>query len=389
MDYLLFVAAEPSGDQHAAHLVRSLREKRPELEFGAFGGEGLRDAGCHLFENLMGSATMVVGFLGGLTRYLRTLRRFDRVLAERQPTAVVLVDSPGLNFLLARLARWRRVPVIYYICPQIWAWSPWRRSKVIRWTDLLMPILPFEEELYRDCGVPVRFVGHPLADELAKYSPEAGSELRRDLGIPTSRKVIGVFPGSRHQEVQGLADVFCRLIRRMAPAPEEPASVVVSCCRPEFRPVIEEAGRARLLEVEIFEGDARRLMLACDLAIVASGTASLELVYFDKPMAVLYRTNRFGRMMFRYFGVTPWMALPNILGCSVNDGQATVIEELFVGDPCDEVVRHAHALLYDGEERARAIDRLRRVKENVLRPGGVEKAATELLSFLVEKGLLG
>ena len=379
--YLLFVAAEPSGDQHAAHLVRALRDERPEIEFAAFGGEALRQAGCHVHQDLTARASMVVGFLRNLRFYFSVLRNFDRTLSERRPDAVVLVDSPGLNLLLARLARWRGVPVVYYICPQIWAWAPWRRSKVLRWTDLLMVILPFEEELYRGGGVPVRHVGHPLADELAEYPADAGETLRREAGVSPSEKLIGLFPGSRKQEIEGLTDVFCRLVRSI-PMNSSPGKVLVSCCRGEFRPFIESAGRRSGVDLKVVTDDARRLMMACDFAVVASGTASLELAYFEKPMVVLYRTNRLGRAMFRNFGVTPWIALPNILGSGLQDDELTVFEKVFISEPGAEVAPVARSLLEDGEVRSRAIARLKRLKESALRPGGIGKAAATLLSFL-------
>lgn len=382
--YLLFVAAEPSGDQHAAHVVRAVREARPEIEIEAFGGPALRAAGCVLHEDLMQRASMVVSFLRSLGYYFSILRRFDGLLARRPPSAVVLVDSPGLNFLLARLARWRRVPVVYYICPQIWAWAPWRRSKVLRWTDLLLTILPFEEELYRDGPVPVRHVGHPLADELAPYPADAGEQFRRQRGIASGEKIIGLFPGSREQEVEGLSGVFARLVRRME-LDGQPVRVLASCYRPGYQRLIESAGRRHGVAVETVGGDARQLMMACDLAIVASGTASLELAYFEKPMLVLYRTNRLGRWLFEFFRVTPWIALPNIIGSSLQGSEPTVVEKLFSSDPSLELAPVARALLDDGEERSRAIDRLRRLKEVALQPGGVRTAAQALLEFVAER----
>ncbi|HLU49625.1 MAG TPA: lipid-A-disaccharide synthase, partial [Planctomycetota bacterium] len=145
MTHVLVSAAEASGDQHAAHVVEAIRAARPEIEFTAFGGPSLARAAGSLEADLVGSATMVLGFVGELGKFARILRRFDEILATRRPDAVLCVDSPGLHFLFARLAAWQGVPVIYYICPQIWAWAPWRRRKVLRYTDLLLPILPFEE----------------------------------------------------------------------------------------------------------------------------------------------------------------------------------------------------------------------------------------------------
>lgn len=391
---VLIVAAEASGDRHAAQLVGAVRRQCPDLAFAGFGGKEMSDAGCRIYDDLTGMASMVLGFLGGLRRFFKLVKRFDRLLKEERPDAVVLVDSPGLNFLLARLARWRGIPVVYYICPQIWAWAPWRRSKVLRWCDLLMVILPFEETLYGGGGVPVRFVGHPLADEMAALRPSLGAELRSRLSIPPSDRVIGVFPGSRRREIETLMPYFTRLIRQMDLDPSR-HRVAVSCCRSEFLPSIETACRELDLPLEIVQEDARVLMMACDFALVASGTASLELAYLEKPMAVFYQTNRIARGLFRFFSVTPWIALPNILGCGLESGSTeagrgegpVVLERLFVKDPNGELASRVKTLLEEGSEREAALRRLRWLREHALRPGGVACAASTLISFLRDRGV--
>lgn len=381
MPHILVSAAEPSGDQHAGHLVQAAREQRPDVEWTAFGGPCLARAVSELHEDLTGSASMVLGFAGEIGQHLRRLASFDRLLETRRPDAILLVDSPGLHFLFARLARWRGVPVLYYICPQIWAWGPWRRRKVLRYTDLLLPILPFEEELYGGGRVPVRYVGHPLGDELASYGPDAGAILRRELGVAPDETLVGIFPGSRKQEVETLAEVLSRLVRR---AGEGVAALrpVVSCYRDGFRPLIERGAEAAGIDVRIWSGDARLLMAASDVAVVASGTAALELAWFGTPMVVLYRTNAIGSRFFSAFRVTPWIALPNILGAATNGGEPLVYEKLFVGDPVDEVAPVLAELLGSRSAREEAARKLRALRDGVLRPGGVETAARAVLEFL-------
>lgn len=380
---LLVSAVEPSADLHLAHLLEELGKLQPSLEYRGFGGERMRQAGCRIDADPTSFSSVGFGFFSSIGHYFRLLKTFDRLLREFKPAAVLLVDAPAFNFLLARLARWRGVPVVYYICPQIWAWAPWRRRKVLRYTDLLMPIIPFEEELYRNDKVPVHYVGHPIADELSNLPDSLGEELRGALGVGAGEKLIGIFPGSRRQEVEALSSSFFNLLGQMELGPQR-HRVAVSALRAEFKEVIETAAAKQGLKVEIVEGDCRALMSACDLALVASGTASLELAWFEKPMLVFYKVNRLGYRLFKsFFSVTPWFTLPNILGCEANSGEATVFEKLLRSDSeLEELVPLAMGLLEDDQRRTEAVERLQRLKNACMKPGANAKAAEVLTDFL-------
>ena len=380
---LLVSAVEPSADLHLSHFIEALRGLKPGIECRGFGGERMREAGCSIDADPTAFSSVGFGFFRSIGRYFSLLKQFDRLLREFEPAAVLLVDAPAFNFLLARLARWRGVPVAYYICPQIWAWAPWRRRKVLRYTDLLISIIPFEEELYRNERVPVHYVGHPLADELSVLDDSIGEELRNSLGISSDEKLIGVFPGSRRQEVEGLSSSFFNLLAQMKLDPDR-HRIAVSALRNDFTDVIAAAASSHGLNTEIIEGDCRPLMRACDLALVASGTASLELAWFEKPMLVFYKVNRLGYWLFKgFFSVTPWFTLPNILGCAANAGEATVFEKLLRSDSELEAISPiARELLDDQEKRAEVIDRLRKLKEACMVPGANAKAAAVLNDFL-------
>jgi lipid-A-disaccharide synthase len=383
----LFVsAAERSGDSHAANVVFELRRLRPDLECEGFGGELLASQGCHIQEDLVAVSTMGLGFLRHLGRYLRVLRKFYRCLVERTPSAVVLVDSPGLNFFLARLARWRKVPVIYYICPQIWAWAPWRRSKVLRYTDLLLVILQFEEELYRNPSVPVRFVGHPLADSLGQIPASAGLELRRRLRIPPEERVIGILPGSREQEVSELMPILREIINRMDLDPRG-HRLLISSFREGFRGSIEQLLWGCRVPHEILMEDSRAITAASDLVLVASGTASLEVAYFEKPMLVLYGVSRFTRFGYDLLAVTPFFSLPNILGARLFGGEPLVRERLCLGAEAAELAQAAKSLLVPGPARQEALDRLRKFKAVTFQPGASRRAAEAIVEFLDSRQL--
>jgi lipid-A-disaccharide synthase len=378
---ILISAIESSGDDRGASLVRAVREERPEVEFEGFGGPKLAAAGCRVRAELVGHASMVLGFLGHAHRYLGALRAFDRLLREVDPAAVILVDSPGFHFLLARLAKWRGVPVIYYVCPQIWAWAPWRRARILRYTDLLLSIMPFEEKIYQNPRVPVKFVGHTLGDELASFPRDAGERLRRLVRIEPGEKVIGVLPGSRAAEVKGLMPIFRQILDGMRLDPERHA-VMVSCHRKEFEPVIEAALRDFPVPSHVLREDSKAIAMASDLLLATSGTATLEAAYFGRPMLVIYRTHWVGHFFFRHYVLAPYFALPNLLGASLFGGEPTVPERLCRGDEGLELAREALDLLESSPERERMLARLAQLKERFLLPGASERAAAELLRFL-------
>lgn len=371
-------AGEDSGDVHASSLIRQMAQVRPDVRFEGFGGRRMEAAGCHLHANIIHLAAMGFSFLQNVRAFAGLIRRFYRLLREDPPDVLVLVDFPGFNFLLARLAHWNEIPVVYYICPQIWAWAPWRRGKILRLTDLLMVILPFEEDFYRSPGHHVVHVGHPLADALTATPPAdvLEDELRARHAIATGARVLGLFPGSREHEVRQLLPYYRDILAKMAIDPGSDR-IVVSCCREEFRPIIEETLRDLPVRVDIEEGDAHALMAASDLALVASGTASLELAYYGTPMLVLYRVGRLAHAVFRLLCTSPFISLVNILG-----GEEVVPEEVTHRDGSEEQARRAELLLRDTPERARCIQRLQDLRERVFQPGASRHAAETLARFL-------
>ncbi len=379
--HIFISAAERSGDAHASRLAKEILGRKQGVRFSGFGGELLAGAGCDLLEETSGRASIGVGFVRHLAAFLGMIRRFDRMLRDDPPSVVVLVDSPGFHFLLARLAHWRGVPVIYYICPQIWAWAPWRLGKVLRCTDLLLPILPFEEAVYRNDRVPVVPVGHPLAEALEELPPDHGQKLRRDLGIPERTRVIGLLPGSRTQEVEGLMPLFRGIIDGLDLDPEG-NRIVVSCFRRSIRDTIEMAMSGCSVPCEIVDSDSRAIAHASDFVVVASGTATLEVVYFEKPMIVLYHGRPWFHLARRWFEVVPYFGLPNILGAALFDGEATVPERLCHGHEAPELVPIVRSLLEDEAARNAMVERLRQVKARVMVPGASRKAADAVLEFL-------
>ncbi len=370
---------ESSGDLHASNLIRNMAKTHPEVKFEGFGGPLMEEAGCRLHADIIHLASMGVGFVAHIFKFIGLVRKVQKLLNDDPPDAFLLIDMPGFNFVLARLAKWYSVPVVYYICPQIWAWAPWRRRKILRLTDLLMVILPFEVEYYEDEDHEVVFVGHPLGDSLIHQPPpeEIAHGLRDEFKISDKEKIIGLFPGSRGHEVETLLPYFKSILSKMS-LDGDIHRILISSCREEFTDPINEAFSDFELKVDIVSGEARPLMAACDLALVASGTATLELAYYQKPMLVLYRiTNVFYYRMFRWLCTSPYISLVNILG-----GGEIVPEEIDYRDGSDKQALLAEELLTDSELRRKCLKGLKRLREEVFKPGASQKAADTLGQFL-------
>ncbi len=308
-------AAEASGDLHAAHLIEALRERLPGSRFVGVGGPHMAAAGCEppaegLFD-LTRHASMLGGPLLRLGYYYRTVRRLRRAIAEIRPDLHIPVDSPALNWHLAGAAKKAGAKVVYYIAPQVWAWAPWRVQKLIRLTDHVACILPFEQEWLRERGVSATYVGHPLFDALPAR-PDPAPDLMEAWSEGTWR--VALLPGSRpgeiRQHTRALAATAADIRRRWSRA------------RCTFAAGGEQS--AQEIRRSLPTGDSRDIEIAVDrthevlarshFAVTVSGTITLEVAYFGVPMVVFYRVGRaaYG-MVGRWLIRTPHLSLVNIL----------------------------------------------------------------------------
>ena len=272
-------AGEPSGDAHAAAVVTALRRRLPAAAFEAFGGPSLEAAGATVRDRM--ERMSVVGFVEALWKlpaHFRLLARVREAFRTKRYDLAILVDYPGYHLRAAAAAHAAGVPVLYYIAPQLWAWAPGRVRRLAAVSRLAV-ILPFEEAFFRDHGVPATFVGHPLRD---RPPPPARAEARRALGLDPERPVLGLFPGSRAQEV-----------RRLWPAFRGAAERVLAE-RPVVQVVVAGTSRARYPHpgaIRIHWGDPRPVFAAADAGLCKSGTTTLEAALADVPMAIAYRLN--------------------------------------------------------------------------------------------------
>jgi len=224
-------------------------------------------------------------------------------------------------------------------------------------------------------------VGHPVGDSLALLPETAGRELRQRLRVRPEDRVIAILPGSREHEVVDLMPLFRRIIDCMELAPSS-HRLLISSFKEEFRAAVEDSLLGCRIPHEVLADDSRVITQASDLVLVASGTASLEVAFFEKPMLVLYRAGHVQRFLYDLFSVTPFFAMPNILGAGLNGGKPVVLERLCTGNEAEELAPIAKELLCDGPARRESIQRLRLLRERVIAPGATARAAGALLEFM-------
>lgn len=375
---LFFCVGDVSADQHAAALIRELRARRPDVIVEGLGGPRMAEAGCRLLDTL---TTMNVMWFSNLVSVFRRAHRLQREalahMAAHPPDAVVMLDFPGFNLMLARRLKKLGVPVIYYISPQFWAWLPGRIRKIKARVGKMLCIFPFEEKLYRDAGVPVEHVGHPLFDHLAGMSLDA--EFRRSLRDGGPEPLIGLLPGSRRQEIRDLLPIMAKagaIVRREMPK----AAFVVACPNEEMESLAADVLKRYDLPARIVRGRTYEVMAEADLCMVKAGTATMELVHFGTPMMILYRVNVPGILLDKMLRRTEFIGMPNILL-----GREAVPERLMWRDQPERVAALALDIARRPERRAEIRAALASLRKDIDWPGASGRAADAVLRFADEQ----
>jgi len=374
----LFVSAgEPSGDLHGTNLIHALRRRESGLEVYGFGGERMASAGCHLLYPLCDLA------LVGLFRVLANVPRFwgilgmaDRFFEEQRPDALVLIDYPGFHWWLARRARARGIPVLYFVPPQIWGWLTYRVHKMRRLTDRVLCTLPFEEEWYRQRDVAAEYIGHPYFDELRQQRLDgAFVEAQRERpGV-----IVGVLPGSRNQELHYNLSSLLRA-SALIHAHRPDARFLVACQRESHRRQVEAHLQALDLPIEAHAGRTPEIIHLAHSCLAVSGSVSLELLYRGKPSTVLYRHHAISILLAHLLKRVPYITLVNLLA------DRELFPEFFgVGCPAETMAGHVLHWLNDRSAYETRCGELAALRERVASPGACDRAAESVLALVRER----
>lgn len=379
---LLLSCGEASGDLYAGALTRELFTCDPTLEISGLGGPRFAAAGGTLVDDYRDLAvTGLTEAIAKLPRSLEARRKLVATAEARRPDALVLIDFPDFNFRLAPAIKRLGVPVVYYISPQIWAWRAGRLKTIRAIADRVLVIFPFEEAIYRDGGVPVEFVGHPLVD-LATPSSDRQRFLS-ELGLSPAAPTIAILPGSRHNEVSRiLPDLAAASARIRAAVPG--AQFVVARA-----PHLDEGlfasvgprGLGRSAPVAVVEGETDTVLASADVALTASGTATVQTALHDTPMVIVYRVSPLSYRLLRRLVKVQAIGMVNLIA-----GERLVPELVQDAFTPDAVAGEAISMLTDPGRVARIRAGLAKVRERLGGPGASRRAAEAILRVVRDRG---
>jgi lipid-A-disaccharide synthase len=369
---LLLSCGEASGDLYAGALTRALRVLDPAVDVAGLGGPEFAAAGGRLIDDYRGFA--VTGLTEAVVKIPRawaTLRRLLAAARADRPHALVVIDFPDFNFSLARQVRRLGVPVVYYVAPQIWAWRAGRLKTIREIADQVLVIFPFEEKIYRDGGVPVEFVGHPLVDLVQPSGPR--ERVRRRLGLLTDAPTVALLPGSRPNEISrilpGLAAAAPLIADRVAGA-----QFVVARAPNLDNRSFEIARIASHPPIAIVEGHTDAVLAAADVALTASGTATVQASLHDTPMVIVYRLSPLTYRLGKPLVTVDTYGMANLIA-----GERIVPELIQDAFTPERVAAEAVSILMD-PARAAAIRRgLGRVRERLGGSGASRRAAEAIM----------
>ena len=378
---MMIVAGEASGEMHGAGVVAALKAKRPDIDVYGVGGDRMEQAGCELIYHIERFSVMgITEVVRHLPFIRKALRRLDGLLESRRPDLMILVDYPDFNLRLARKARRRGIPVLYYISPQVWAWRSRRIHTIVRLVDCMAVVFPFEVELYENAGGKVVFVGHPMLDDghpmvEALESPQTRAEFCKGTGLDPDRPIIGMLPGSRIMEVERMLPAMAATLKQVREdlpgtqgviglAPSVPRDGLAGILEGELR--LDDAARG----VPVVENRTYEVMRHADLLLVTSGTATLESACFGTPLLVLYRMSRLSWWIARRLVRIPDIGLVNVVA-----GRRIAPEFLQDAVEPNTLAPVVLELLKDLEKRSEMTRQLSEVKDRLGTPGAAARVA--------------
>lgn len=372
---IILVAGEPSGDLLGASLAKALRALNPTIRMSGMGGHHMRDAGVNIF--IDSEKLAVVGTLEVL-KHLRSILQAKKILKNyfqtQKPALVIFIDYPGFNLHMAKYAKAAGIPVLYYVSPQIWAWRYGRIKKIKKYIDRMAVLFSFEEKIYQKENIPVDFVGHPLVENAVPTLSR--EQVYEQWGLSPEQPIVGLFPGSRRQEISRLLPVIVATVQQMKKQ------------RPDIQWILplasnlslEEIQHHLIPEIKVIQHNTYNVLPLCDAAIAASGTVTLEIALHQVPLIIIYKVTPFSYWLGKTLLYIPFIGLCNIVA-----GERVAVE--FIQDAVTPaaITHELTQLLTEKNYRQTVIENLAKVKNSLGEKGSATKMANIVLEMLASE----
>lgn len=362
---VVMVAGEASGDLHGAHVVESLHRRSEAISVCGAGGTAMKRAGAKIIVDA--DELSVMGFAAVFAKapqILKSLFRLKRLISNIKPDLLILIDFPDFNLHLAGYAKQRGIPVLYYISPTIWAWRSKRIHKIKKRVDHMAVILPFEKALYDKYNVPATYVGHPLLDDVVKQTTT------RKLDLQANNRCIALLPGSREQEVRRLLPEMLQAVRILQNRNKN-ISFILSCAPSIDDSIIHDMIDANAPKnLKIVREPVSKIFAKTNLAIVASGTASLEAAIYGVPTIIIYQVSAFSYWIAKKLVEVPHIGLANLIA-----GQRIFPELVQEEATAENVARTAHGLLTDPAAYGKMLNGIAHVQKQLGKAGASDRVA--------------
>jgi len=372
---IVVIAGEASGEAHAGRMLAELKTMAPDIKVSGIGGDTMRAAGAEIKVDF--SELAVMGLVEVLKQYRHIKKIFNQLVKELEndrPDLLVLVDYPGFNLKLAKVAKKLHIPVLYYISPKVWAWRAGRVKKIKRYVDHMAVLFPFEQSIYEKAGVPVSCVGHPLVD--AVTTSLTTEQAKQKFSLDPEHRVIGLYPGSRRSEVEALLPIMIEAAEKIyhrhfdvsLALPLAPGLDIET-----LKPLLRKA----TMPVKIVEGDFYDFTKSCDAIVAASGTVTLEIALLAVPHFIVYRVSPMTYRILKKLVKIPYVGLCNIVTGEV------LIQELIQDEvTVERLEQEISNLIIRPDSKARA-EKIRQKVLTALGPsGGSKNAAQQIITML-------
>lgn len=366
---VMIVAGEASGDLHGAMLVREMRQINPAVDFHGVGGAKMKEAGVRLLADAADIGVVgVTEVFSKIGTFIKIISGIKKSMDRLKPALVILIDFPDFNLnIVAKAAKKRGIRVFYYISPQVWAWREGRVKQIKKLVDKMAVILPFEVDFYASHGYTVQYVGHPLVDKVKTSFTQAAARL--EFGLSETRTTIGLLPGSRTAEVSRLLPEMMKAAQKISaqiPQVQYILPLADTLNKDRVAGIINPSG----MDVKIVSGRTYDVLAACDLAIVTSGTATLEAGLLGVPMVIIYKMSVLSALIGKLIINPKYIGLVNIIA-----GGSVAPELIQLKATGERIAAEALSILSNPDRRLEMISKLKNIRQKLGDPGAARKAA--------------